>query len=239
MITHLARESNLKSSLRGMLTRNARLNRIYSENAVDRARDFVPTFYTEPLMHGEEPYHCPSGWRRYSLYIGLTEVEFQQKYDSWPVVYHGTSSTAAADIIVNGFQACNNKACFIEESEKAVFLTPSIKYAGHPRYARVEKVGKLYVQLVLQVRVNKSRVKNNPGTVEKTFSKDDCVDSNFKDNNELEWVFLWNKKTKIRADDGIVVYGVMARITETDPQFLPENQWWEESRERLKWDSYA
>ena len=66
-----------------------------------------------------------------------------------------------------------------------------------------------------------------------------CMDSNFKDNNELEWVFLWEKKTKIRADDGIVVYGVMARITETDPQFLPENQWWEESRERLKWDSYA
>ena len=240
MITHLARESNLKSSLRGMLTRNARLNRIYSKNAVDQARDFVPTFYTEPLMHGEEPYHCPSGWRRYSLYIGLTEVEFQQKYDSWPVAYHGTSSTAAADIIVNGFQACNNgDACFIEEFEKAVFLTPSIKYAGHPRYARVEKVGKLYVQLVLQVRVNKSRVKKNPGTVEKTFSKDNCVDSNFKDNNELEWVFLWHKDRKIRADDGIVVYGVMARITETDPQSLPENQWWEESRERLKWDSYA
>ena len=73
-------------------------------------------------------------------------------------------------------QACNNgDACFIEKSEKAVFLTPSIKYAGHPRYARVEKVGKLYVQLVLQARVKKRGVKKNPGTVEKTFSNDGCV----------------------------------------------------------------
>lgn len=162
MVTHLARENKYKRSLRGMLTRNARLNRIYSVNAVDRVRDFIPTSYTEPLIHGKEPYHCPNGWRRYSLYVGLTEDEFQQKYDSWPVAYHGTSSTAAATIITNGFRACNNNACFIKASDDAVFLTPSIKYAGHPRYAKVEKVGKLYIQLALQVRVKRRRLRKNP-----------------------------------------------------------------------------
>jgi len=40
-------------------------------------------------------------------------------------------------ILFGGFQATNNSACFIEEDEKAIFVTPSIVYAGHPRYARI------------------------------------------------------------------------------------------------------
>lgn len=237
MVTHLASGNIDKGSIHGLLSRRNRyLNRIYSVNAVDRAPGFDPSYYPEPLMYGEEPYFCPNGWRRYAIDLGLTDKEFRLKYENWPVAYHGTSSTAAADIIVNGFRANNNQACFIKPSDEAVFLTPSIKYAGHPRYAKVERVGNLYVQLALQVRVQRSRIMKKPGTIEQTFSSNDCLDPNFKDNNELEWIFVWDKKSKICSDDGIIVYGVMARITDTDPRYLPENQWWEESRNRLGWD---
>ena len=89
--------------------------------------------YTEPLFcgGGGEPY--PNGKRRYSLDVGLTSEQFERKYKDWPVAFNGTSSSAANDIIMNGFKAANNQACFVDASEKAVFLTPSIKYAGHPR----------------------------------------------------------------------------------------------------------
>ena len=239
MATHLqGRRTNSTSALHAMLARGKRFNRIYSVGGVDQARGFNPTHYTKPLNYGGEPYYCPNGWRRYSLDVGLTSEEFDAQYKDWPVAFHGTSSKAANDIIINGFLASNLQACFIKASDKAVFLTPSIKYAGHPRYAKVEKVDRLYVQVVLQVRVNKNMITKNPGTVEGTFPESDLIDSNFEDNNELEWVFLWNNVRKIRAFDGIVIYGIMARITDSNPRHLSENDWWEESRERLKWDSY-
>ena len=239
MVTHLAHGNRYERSLRHMLTRNAKFNRIYSVNGGDEAPGFTSTHYTKPLVYGEEPYYCPNGWRRYSIDVGLTDKEFQQKYVSWPVAYHGTSSEAAASIILEGFKAFNYKSCYIKESDTAVYLTPSIKYAGHPRYAKVEKVGKLYMQIALQVRVKRDKFIKEPGTVEETLSSNDCLDSNFKDNNELEWIYLWNEETNIRADDGIVIYGLMARITDTDPKYLPENNWWEESRTRLRWDRYT
>jgi hypothetical protein len=31
--------------------------------------------------------------------------------------------------------------------QKAVYVTPSIVYAGHPRYAKIEKLGDIYIQL--------------------------------------------------------------------------------------------
>ena len=238
MSTHLQGECNSESAIHKMLANGKKFNRIYSVDGVDQARDFTPTYYKEPVMYGGEPYYCPNGWRRFSLDVGLTGEQFDQKYKDWPVAFHGTSNRAAKDIIMNGFQACNNQACFIDASEKAVFLTPSIKYAGHPRYAKVQVFNRFYVQIVLQVRVKNTGIMKKPGTVENTFSENDCLDSNFKDNNELEWVFLWKKDRKICAADGIIVYGVMARITETNPRHLPDNQWWEESRVRLKWDNY-
>ena len=165
MVTHLAHGNRYERSLRHMLTRNAKFNRIYSVNGVDEAPGFTSTHYTKPLVYGEEPYYCPNGWRRYSIDVGLTDKEFQQKYVSWPVAYHGTSSEAAASIILEGFKAFNYKSCYIKESDTAVYLTPSIKYAGHPRYAKVEKVGKLYMQIALQVRVKRDKFIKEPGTV--------------------------------------------------------------------------
>lgn len=63
-------------------------------------------------------------------------------------MYHGLDPEVAMDIIRGGFipRECQHGA-------KAVYLTPSIRYAAHPRYARVCQVGSLFYQVVLQVRV--------------------------------------------------------------------------------------
>lgn len=234
----LTRETIWESDLNRKLMRGSKYNRVYSVDGVDRVPGFITAYFPEPLNYGGEPYYCPNGWRRYSLDTGLTRGAFEQKYKEWPVAYHGTSLKAAAAIIMEGFKACNHQACFIDASDKAVYLTPSIKYAGHPRYAKVEKVGELYVQVALQVRVKKTAIMRKPGTVEQTFSINSCVDPNFENNDELEWIFVWNNDRNILPDDGIIIYGIMARITTTDPKDTTENHWWEESRIRLRWDNY-
>ena len=63
------------------------------------------------------------------------------------------------------------------------------------------------------------------------------MDENYK-NDELEWVFVWNKNRNIEPDDGILIYGIMVRVMYTNPRFIKGNEWWEDSRERLKWDNY-
>jgi hypothetical protein len=69
------------------------------------------------------------------LDVGLSNENFQKKYYDWPVSYHGTSSEAIFAIISNGFKS--NSGCWIGKNEKAVYLTPSIVYASHPRYAKI------------------------------------------------------------------------------------------------------
>jgi hypothetical protein len=64
------------------------------------------------------------------------------------------------------------------------------------------------------------------------------VDENYKNNDQLEWIFIWNSNACIKPADGIIVYGIMARISRKNPRFVKGNEWWEESRSRLKWDSY-
>ena len=93
-----------------------------------------------------------------------------------------------------------------------MYLTPSIIYAGHPRYAKIQKHQGRYIQIVLQLRVKKGLFTKKSGTVENTFdAKEKKVDNNYT-NDELEWVFLWNKEELVKANDGILIYGIMARI---------------------------
>jgi hypothetical protein len=40
------------------------------------------------------------------------------------------------------------------------------------------------------------------------------------------------------AEDGILIYGIMVKLSNTNPRYKPENEWWEDSRERLGWDKY-
>lgn len=58
------------------MQKGSKNNRIYSENGKDKAEGFIPTFYIQPLMYADKPYFCPNGWRRYGLYVGLSQNEF-------------------------------------------------------------------------------------------------------------------------------------------------------------------
>ncbi len=196
------------------------------------------------MDYGGQPYYCPNGWRRFALDCNFDRDQFKANFGRWPVAYHGTSFVAAKDIIINGFKSANNQACFISKFEKAVFLTPSIVYAGHPRYAKVKRVKNMngeerFVQLALQIKVQPDKIVKRPGTVENSFSNcQKAIDRNFDDNDELEWVFKWNRYNYIKPFDGLIVYGVMISISAEDPKSLMKNEWWEESRERLHWDRY-
>ena len=105
----------------------------------------------------------------------------------------------------------------IEKYEKAVYVTPSIVYASHPRYAKIKKWKGKYIQLILQLRINKSMFIKKPGTLENAFSNQNQVDLNY-DNKVLEWVCKWNKNRELTKHDGILVYGIMLKISSKDPE---------------------
>lgn len=91
---------------------------------------------------GSQSYFCPSGWRRFSLGVSIDETFFKDS----SIMYHGTAGKNVGPIVRDGF---NPREC--QHGAKAVYLTPSIRYAQHPRYARVYKAGGHYFQIILEV----------------------------------------------------------------------------------------
>ena len=201
--------------------------RIYSVNKTDKADGFEPTYFNKPLDRGGHLYFCPNGWRRYGIDLGITKEEFDKEFGSWPVVYHGTDPLNVSKILSNGLKP-SNMGCFLKEDQRAVYLTPSIEYAGHPRYARIMKSKKgYYMQICLQIRINTSMVtQTQPGTLPGALAKCDPVDPNYEDNKELEWLVHWEPEGNINMVDGLVIYGLMLRVTKCHPYELPHNKWW-------------
>lgn len=92
------------------------------------------------------------------MYACKTTEEFDRAYGDWHVAYHGTSKHCAMTILQNGLQptkdskgAMSSSTCYLKPEEEALYLSPSIEYAGHPRYATIWKINGRYVQMVLQV----------------------------------------------------------------------------------------
>ena len=86
------------------------------------------------------------------------------------MAYHGTKGHMATKILMTGMRAngptVDIRVPNLKTGEGAVFLSPSIEYSGHPYYANVWKVKNKYVQMVLQVRVDRKRIfKRIPGTI--------------------------------------------------------------------------
>ena len=97
---------------------------------------------------------------------------------SWYSTYSGHEN------IENGLLV-STWGCYLGHGQAALYLSPSIEYSGHPRYAKVFKHEKMYIQMVLKVRVNKFLIteKNQgtlPGCMEPT---EPCIDENFKIQN--------------------------------------------------------
>lgn len=178
------------------------------------------------MFRGHEPYFCPNGWRRYSIDVGKTAREFEAAYGRWPVAYHGTSGHVAMKILDMGLKA-SGQGCFLRNGEGAIYTSPSIEYAGHPTYVVVWKVKNKFVQMVLQLRVDpRLMYDKKPGTLRGAYPGDRLIDPNFPDNNTHEWVIKWPQGTYAGPLNGILVYGLMMRVTDVHPCNLPQNQWW-------------
>ncbi|CAF1396946.1 unnamed protein product [Rotaria sp. Silwood1] len=204
---------------------NPAYNRIYSYQERETAEGFIPTWFSTSLDRGGEPYYCPVGWRRYAIDVGMTGAQFEKEYGRWAIAYHGTAGTLAMAILLNGLRASGH-GCFLKKNQSAVYLSPSIEYSGHPRYAKVLQIKSKYVQMVLQVRIDPLLIEKHQGTLYGAIPYDtERADLHFS-NNELEWIIRWKSGENIKALNGILVYGLMFRVTDEDPQNLPQNRWW-------------
>jgi len=166
-------------------------------------------------------------------------------------MYHGCKPDVVHLIFREGFRptACQHIA-------KAVYLTPSIRYAAHPRYSRLQKLDGTYFQVVLQCRVLNKHLTHYKVAIEKggisheqwlkaiskatsvedvresgvapsgeTLGVDDRtrIDESW-DNSLMEFLYMTDEV--VRAQDGIVVTGVMVRRLPEDPVGAGENAWW-------------
>ena len=113
----------------------------------------------------------------------------------------------------------------------AIFVSPSIEYSAHPRYSAVWKYNDKYMQLVLQLRVQRGLLmQKKEGTIEGAFERDPQMGSNVQ-NSELEWVIEKGIRSFSKAEQGILVYGIMMRVSDVHPGKLSQNKWWELSRD--------
>lgn len=176
-------------------------------------------------------YFCPSGWRRFSLDASeslksaaascLGTSNEKAFFSNSSIMYHGTSGKNVLSIIKDGFRP---NEC--QHGVKAVYLSPSIRYTAHPRYAKVYKsCDGHYFQIALEVRVHNELVKSFKGETMQV-NNDFQIDPNFRDNNGMEFLFEHNGP-RATGQDGLVVTGIMMRCAgKTDPLELPGSEWW-------------
>ncbi|CAM4834395.1 unnamed protein product [Rotaria magnacalcarata] len=168
----------------------------------------------------------PLSWTRFGIKVAENENEFERKWGHWYVAYHGTKSNFADLILSSGLKT--GPGCWAA-GETVVYVSPSIEYCAHPRYAEPwnnpNNNGK-YHQLVFQCRVN-PKCLNSDNTRPETLLRDKNVqiDKNFS-NKELEWVIRPPSQDIQYITDDIICYGLMLRTTDGHPEQLPSSHWW-------------
>lgn len=108
-----------------------------------------------------------------------------------------------------------------------MYLTPSINYAAHPRYSRVNATNDGYFQVVLEVRVRNSLLTSTQcRRFRETLSVGEThmIDPNWK-NTDME-LAVFSDAQYLTADDGLVVTGIMVRKALEDPVDLESSRWW-------------
>lgn len=184
---------------------------------------------------GGEPYYCPSGWKRY----GIRVPDFETNWSGSNIVYHGSRSGLASDILHAGFKGGNGDHC---DGKEVAYFSPSILYAAHARYAKVwerTQGGKTqYYQMVLQCRVKPNAVMKKAN---ETLGATCKVDPNY-DNDVLEWLVratVNDGPYNIFVDkDKVLLYGIMVRITDVHPGDLAESQW-EKKHWKTDWNKWG
>jgi hypothetical protein len=164
------------------------------------------------------PYYCPSRWYRFALKFPQGVID---DWNDWRIFYHGTEAQTVHKILENGFQP---RKC--QHEITATYLSPSIIYASHPRYARVYHQQGYYAQVVLEVRVQAHRLQLK-WSKETLNVGGGVIDPNYPD-NIVECLVSPPAQEQgfIKHTDGIVVTGLMVRLLAEDPTGLPCSWWW-------------
>ena len=205
---------------------NPRWNKVYGKGNVywEGAND-------DGKSRGGEPYYCPVGWKRFSVQFKETAYDFDGKYDNWPIAYHGTGFDCHMLIALTGLMCTDNG----KGHGPGVYLSPSIKYVGHPRYAKPKyftiqnakragwgggqidefrKYDKKWIQCAFAVRVKPSAFRKHRQTMGLGNSgKFDNIPK-----SEIEWV-VHGKVGDIVEDDRIIIYGFMIKVSDSEPEW--------------------
>lgn len=207
---------------------DARYNRGYcTRNCTQHNTTSTHTYWEGRLASSPErfPYFVPSTWFRLSLQVDSTALP--DWGPNWHTLYHGTHPRRISKIIADGFRV---RQC--QHGFPALYVSPSIHYSSHPRYARVIFHNDLFFQFVLEVRVDVRRLLpiKKRETLDVGVKGD--IDPNFLNNEDLEFLFKAPEGNFINRQHGLVVTGIMVRKINFDPAFLPSSWWW------CKWRSW-
>ena len=198
-------------------------NRIYAPG-----HTYWPGALQDGRDRGDSPYYCPVGWKRYSFNVC---DNFDQKFKGWCICYHGTKFEYGLSILLSGLKPAWDTA-----HGPGIYASPSIIYAAHPRYAEVKEIqpsqhndffkhGR-YVQFVLECRVHPT---NRKVIGRETLGASNrIIDPNIS-NDKIEWVIDNRGNDLVDFNDpnaSIICTGLMIRVTDNHPVFLPDSQWW-------------
>ncbi|CAF1003538.1 unnamed protein product [Adineta steineri] len=186
------------------------------------------TYWTGALQdgrdRGDSPYYCPVGRKRYSFHVC---DNFHEKVKGWCICYHGTKFSFGLSILLSGL-----KPATAISHGKGIYASPSIIYISHPRYSEAREInlseqnsffkrGK-YVQFALECRVHP---KNRKVVGRETLGAGNTIIDPNINNNIIEWVIDNNNKDIVDFHDpdaSIICSGLMMRVTDNHPKFLPE-----------------
>ncbi|XP_066296523.1 neuralized-like protein 4 isoform X1 [Branchiostoma lanceolatum] len=185
----------------------------------------------EPYVKRGDPprdYALPFGWSRFALRLP-PRAEMLNVFEKWHVAFHGTSVAAIrkildsgellipgnvqpGDIMMTGRFPLPEMEGHLNDENKPqtpdvtqIFLSPTVKYAGHDAYARRYKFTDPktktvhYARVAFQVCIRPGCYQTGPQTI----GANEPIDPKF-DNNEIEWF------TKERG--ATVLYGLLIKI---------------------------
>jgi len=161
-----------------------------------------PAFYGN---RGGKPYFKPCGWARFAIQCNSMRVAHD-----WCVAYHGTTLVKGMWILAEGLQRPDLSSDVAHgqaysTTNRTIYVSPSVEYAGHPVYAQLAKAGTCnWLQAVLQVRVRPGSFAERPATLsQKSWPRDLRIDRNFAKPDRLEWL--------IEDPADVIVTGVLLR----------------------------
>ncbi|CAF3168833.1 unnamed protein product [Rotaria sp. Silwood2] len=198
-------------------------NQIYAQN-----HTYWVGANNDGIDRGNQPYYCPVGWKRYSLYVA---DDFREEFKGWCICYHGTKFEYGLSILLSGLKSAKDQA-----HGPGIYTSPSIIYASHPRYAEIKLVESSvendffekgqFIQFVLECRVLPKNIKIKCETLR--VHNQAIIDVNIS-NDKIEWLIDTHRKDLMNFNDPnsvIFCTGIMIRVTDNHPGLLPVSKWW-------------